>query len=135
MDRIDALPIMERITAHWNLHLGQTQHEAWMEALCSCEQGQAGTAFMRMKAKNDRAPSPAEFLAIARNVVTVDGGNKPEACPDCGGDGWVTDTHHPRHWTHKELKIPVLIGADGQPQPDECICNIVTKCHCNRSAA
>ncbi len=126
MERTDALILLEKISGFWSHRLTNSNHDMWMDVLVGCEDGRAGTAFARLKNKATHMPSPADFMAEYRSLVTT----RPSEgvkCQQCHDNGWVTDTNHPHHWPGE--KAPVLY-MNGEPAPDECICNVVRACVC-----
>lgn len=126
MDRIDALPILERIMNHWGQRFSQGQHDHWMDTLCGVDGGIAGTAYVRLQRKSDRVPTPAEFLAECRTIQPYDASNREPPCLECADSGVITDTDHPRHWPGTPDTLPKVYEqdiADGR-----CNCNAVTWC-------
>lgn len=122
MDRLEALPILERITRHWGARFSQGQHDHWVETLEQLDPGTAGTTYVRLQKKSDRCPTPAEFLAEYRTLQVYDASKPRQAiCANCDGTGVTTDLDHPHHWTGPADTMP------GHPD-GYCECNVVTWC-------
>lgn len=121
MDRLDALPILERIVRHWGARFSAGQHDHWVETLEKLDPGTAGTTYVRLQKKSDRCPTPAEFLAEYRTLRTYDPTQRATHCEHCDGTGVVTDLDHPAHWTGPADTMP------GHPD-GYCECNVVTWC-------
>lgn len=125
MDRMDALPILERIIRHWGARLSSGQHDHWMDTLETLDAGVAGTTYVRLQQKTDKLPSPAEFLAEYRTVAPYDATHRAPQCEACCNTGLVTDTDHPRHWPGPPDSMPRPVGPDGDVY---CDCNVATWC-------
>lgn len=124
MDRLEALPILERICAHWGQRFSQSQHDHWMDTLSALDAGAAGTTYVRLTKKADRVPTPAEFIAEYRTVHVFDASNRRPPCAVCGDSGIVTDTDHPRHWPGDPKSMPRPTHG-GQ---EYCNCNVANYC-------
>ena len=58
----------------------------WREQLTQLDEGQAGTAFARLRGQLDNAPSIARFMSEYRSLHTASADDK---CGDCANSGWV----------------------------------------------
>lgn len=126
MNHNDAERISFKLATSWPR--SSVAAESWSEELLELNTGPAEEAVRRLIRTCEHPPTIAQFYAVYRGLH---GTAHEPACPTCGGDGWVTDTDHPRHFDTKggTRKIPVLIGPDG-PDHGACLCNLHRPCHC-----
>ena len=63
--------------------------DVWVDELRDLDYGRACTTYVRLRRERTHAPSVADFIKTYRTVATTDGGNAPEKCDLCLGQGWV----------------------------------------------
>lgn len=60
----------------------------WVEELTRLDAGRAGTAYARLRATLDHAPTIARFMVEYNALDTERPGTRPP-CGDCGDTGWI----------------------------------------------
>jgi len=109
--------------------------KSWTDELIELDKGRAEEVARRLVRNSDSAPTIAHFFNLYRELAGTY--HEEEKCVTCGGDRWVADLLHPWHggyWQQRSddkktiCTPPVALDADGKPDPNECICNIVRQC-------
>lgn len=102
MTPTDADTLAKRIINTWR---GGPPLRDWTEVLTPLDAGRAGTAYARLRARNDHPPSIAQYIAEYNQLDTARPGEH-DPCGDCNSTGWIDapDRHWPEGRTSTQMK-------------------------------
>lgn len=123
MTPTEADELAKRIINTWH---GGPPLKDWIETLDTLDAGTAGTAYIRLRAETEHAPTIARYVAVYRGLATVHNQPTPDtpSCVLCDGTRYVECVDDRRHagWCKHRGTKP--------NDPGDCQCHAVDPCRC-----